>query len=100
MAASFRNIGEIQQLAGCDAVTVSPALLESLGEATEPLPRKLSPEVAAARCRDARTAAATSKPDFEAALGTGMARDKLEEGVAIFARDALALEDWLAKLNA
>ena len=39
-------------------------------------------------------------PDFEAALGTGMARDKLEEGVAIFARDALALEDWLAKLNA
>ena len=100
MAASFRNADEIRQLAGCDAITVSPALLEALGEATEPLLRKLSPEAARAHCRDAPTSAATTKPDFEAALGTGMARDKLEEGVAIFARDAQALEDWLAKLKA
>lgn len=99
MAASFRNVDEIRQLAGCDAVTISPALLETLGEATEPLQRKLSPETAAAHCRDPRTAAATSKPEFEAAIGTGMARDKLEEGVALFARDAAALEDWLAKLK-
>ena len=98
MAASFRNADEIRQLAGCDTITVSPALLEILGEATDPLERKLAPETAPAHCRDARTAAAKSKPDFEAALGTGMARDKLEEGVAIFARDAAALEDWLGKL--
>ena len=97
MAASFRNADEIRQLAGCDALTVSPALLELLGEATSPLLRELSPETAPAHCRDARTAAAKSKPDFEAALGTGMARDKLEEGVAIFAHDASALEVWLGK---
>ena len=99
MAASFRNADEIRQLAGCDAITVSPALLEILGEATAPLARKLCPETAPAHCRDARTAAAKSKPDFEAALGTGMARDKLEEGVAIFARDAAALEHWLEELG-
>ena len=58
-------------------------------------------ELARVRCRDGvRVPPATAKPDFEAQLGTGMARDKLEEGVATFARDAKALEDWLAKLKA
>ena len=99
MAASFRNADEIRLLAGCDAITVSPALLELLGEATNPLERKLSPETAPAHCHDARTAAAKTKPEFEAALGTGMARDKLEEGVAIFAREAAAPEDWLRELG-
>ena len=38
--------------------------------------------------------------EFEAALGSGMAREKLVEGVATFARDAAALEAWLATLKA
>src|SRR5688572_29990769 len=47
MGASFRNVGEIQELAGCDLLTISPALLRELKESSAPLPRKLSPEIAA-----------------------------------------------------
>jgi transaldolase len=100
MAASFRNVDEVRQLAGCDAITLSPALIGALAESSEPLLRKLSPEIAQRHCKDIRVPAATTLPDFEAQLGHGMARDKLEEGVATFARDAAALEDWLAKLKA
>ena len=100
MAASFRNADEVRHLVGCDAITLAPSILDTLGAATEPLVRKLSPELAHARCHEPRAPAASTKPDFEAQLGTGMARDKLEEGVAIFARDAAALEAWLAKLKA
>jgi transaldolase len=48
MGASFRNIGEIKELAGCDLLTISPKLLAELENATGDLPRKLSPEVAIA----------------------------------------------------
>lgn len=48
MGASFRNIGEIQELAGCDLLTISPALLGELQKNTDPLARKLQPESAAA----------------------------------------------------
>ena len=44
MGASFRNIGEIEQLAGCDRLTISPQLLEELKEDTGELPRRLAPE--------------------------------------------------------
>jgi transaldolase len=47
MAASFRSAGEVRELAGCDRITIAPALLAELEAATEPLPRKLSPEAAA-----------------------------------------------------
>ena len=46
MGASFRNVGEIQELAGCDLLTISPPLLAELQKSTEPLTRKLSPEIA------------------------------------------------------
>ena len=42
MGASFRNIGEIEALAGCDRLTISPALLDELAKAEGDLPRKLS----------------------------------------------------------
>lgn len=45
MAASFRNVGEIRELAGCDNITIAPALLEELQASMEPLPRKLSPDM-------------------------------------------------------
>src|SRR5215212_2768263 len=44
MGASFRNIGEIEALAGCDRLTISPALLDELAKDGGPLPRRLSPE--------------------------------------------------------
>ncbi len=43
MGASFRNIGQIRELAGCDLLTISPELLEQLRQSTDPLERKLSP---------------------------------------------------------
>ena len=46
MGASFRNVGEIQELAGCDLLTISPQLLGELQKNFTPLPRKLSPEIA------------------------------------------------------
>ena len=45
MAASFRNVGEIRELAGCDNLTIAPPLLAELQTYTEPLPRKLSPDM-------------------------------------------------------
>merc|ERR1712010_94225 len=47
MGASFRNLGEILELAGCDSLTVAPKLLAELGEMTDAVPAKLTPELAA-----------------------------------------------------
>src|SRR6266478_3547337 len=44
MGASFRNVGQIRELAGCDLLTISPELMKELSESTEPVERKLSPE--------------------------------------------------------
>jgi hypothetical protein len=58
-------------------------------------------EHAAHACRDERVPAAHTRQEFEAQLDEGTAaREKLAEGVATFARDAAALEVWLAKLSA
>lgn len=52
MGASFRNVGEVQQLAGCDKLTVAPALLGELAKLDGDLPRLLSPEAAEENCKD------------------------------------------------
>src|SRR3989440_1715635 len=52
MGASFRNTGEILQLAGCDLLTISPTLLEELQKTAGTLARKLNPEAAAANCKE------------------------------------------------
>lgn len=44
MAASFRNVGEIRELAGCDKITIAPPLLDELEASSAELPRKLSPD--------------------------------------------------------
>src|SRR6266571_3438780 len=46
MGASFRNVGQIRELAGCDCLTISPELMHELSESTDPLERKLDPEKA------------------------------------------------------
>ena len=54
MGASFRNTGQILELAGCDCLTISPELMEELAKSTDPVDRKLTPEKAkAARDRQA-----------------------------------------------
>lgn len=99
MAASFRNLDQIRQLAGCDAMTLSPLFLDALAASTAALERSLAPQRAAGADVGPRLARCSSRAEFEARLGAGMARDKLEEGVALFSRDAEALEAWLAQLE-
>ncbi|MDQ0456195.1 transaldolase [Rhizobium paknamense] len=93
MGASFRNAGEIEALAGCDRLTISPALLDELDKAEGDLPRKLSPT--------------STTPDpwvsydekaFRWALNEdAMATEKLSEGIRSFAKDLATLRGMVAK---
>lgn len=90
MGASFRNLGQIQALAGCDLLTISPELLAGLQQIEAPLPRRLDPE--AARAADIR-ALHLGEGDFRYALNAdAMATEKLAEGIRLFAADAERLE--------
>ncbi|AHX14725.1 transaldolase [Dyella jiangningensis] len=93
MGASFRNIGQIQALAGCDRLTISPDLLDKLQQDQSPLPRAL---------QDDGTREAKIAPLTEAAFRWGhnedaMATDKLADGIRKFAVDQRKLEALLAK---
>ncbi len=93
MGASFRNKGEIVELAGCDLLTISPQLLQELQQSCEPLSRKLTVEEA-------------KKEEFEHLRLTesqfryffndnAMAVDKLAEGIRNFAKDFVKLEQYI-----
>ena len=92
MGASFRNTGEIEALAGCDRLTISPELLAQLEADTTPLVQKLFP---------ADTISAAPKPLTEADFrwemnNSPMAHDKLADGIRRFAADQTTLETMLA----
>ena len=95
MGASFRNIGEIKELAGCDLLTISPQLLAEL-EATEAdLPRKLDPETAKTLVI---VKIDVDKATFDAMHAADrMATDKLKEGIEGFSAALVKLETLLAK---
>jgi len=95
MGASFRNVGEITELAGSDLLTISPQLLAEL-EATEgELPRKLDP-VAAQSMTIGKIP--MDKDVFEAMHAADrMATDKLKEGIEGFSAALVKLEGLLAK---
>lgn len=93
MGASFRNTGEIEQLAGCDRLTISPQLLEELAKDDGQLERKLNP--AEAHSDEARVA--PDEAAFRWALNDdAMATEKLADGIRRFAADQIALERRLA----
>ena len=95
MGASFRNAGEIEQLAGCDRLTISPQLLEQLKSDTGDLPRQLDP----ARLGEPEPRLQLDEAAFRWALNEDpMATEKLAEGIRNFAADQCALEQKLAKL--
>lgn len=96
MGASFRNLGQIQALAGCDLLTISPDLLAKLQASEAPLPRVLDPETA----RNAPIHAATfNEPSFRFALNEdAMATEKLAEGIRAFAADAGKLDKMIEGL--
>jgi transaldolase len=95
MGASFRNIGEIKELAGCDLLTISPQFLAEL-EATEgDLPRKLDPEAAKTLVI---MQIKMDKATFDAMHAADrMATDKLKEGIEGFSAALVKLEGLLAK---
>lgn len=90
MGASFRNLGQIEALAGCDRLTISPELLQKLSEDESPLQRQLQPG-AAGEPRQVLDESA-----FRWALNEdAMATEKLAEGIRLFARDQEKLEALL-----
>ena len=94
MGASFRNTGEILELAGCDLLTISPQLLGELDSAQEPLPRKLDPEKAKSMDIPRLT---IDKATFDKMhVENRMANDKLSEGIKGFSDALVKLEKLLA----
>jgi transaldolase len=98
MGASFRNVGQIRELAGCDLLTISPELMKELSESTEPVERKLSPEIAK-ESKIERLEMDEKK--FRYLLNEdAMATEKTAEGIRKFAADIVKLEKFVAgKLN-
>lgn len=95
MGASFRNSGEIEQLAGCDRLTISPALMETLQQDTGPLPRKLSPENA----HSTDLPQQLTEKDFRWQFNDdAMATEKLADGIRRFANDQTELEKQVSRL--
>ncbi|HEX3892876.1 MAG TPA: transaldolase [Terracidiphilus sp.] len=95
MGASFRNIGEIRELAGCDLLTISPQLLGELESTQDDLPRKLDPEKARTEQIEKIT---IDKATFDKMHAEDrMAHDKLKEGIEGFSAALEKLEGLLAK---
>jgi transaldolase len=94
MGASFRNTGQILELAGCDCLTISPELMKELSESTEPLERKLDPEKAKAAKIDKLE---LDEKKFRWLLNeNAMAYEKTGEGIRKFAADVVKLEKFVA----
>jgi transaldolase len=94
MGASFRNVGQITELAGCDLLTISPELLAQLAKSTEPVERKLDPEKAKSAKIDRLE---MDEKKFRYLFGdNAMAYEKTGEGIRKFAADIVKLEKFVA----
>jgi len=92
MGASFRNIGQIEQLAGCDRLTISPELLQQLSDDQGKLPRVLEPG------NTGEAKQVLSESQFRWAMNEdAMGTEKLAEGIRQFARDQEKLEKLMAE---
>jgi len=89
MGASFRNTGEIEQLAGCDRLTISPQLMQQLEADEAQLPRRLSPDSSG----DGEPRLSLDEKTFRWMMNEdAMATEKLAEGIRSFTRDQEKLE--------
>lgn len=94
MGASFRNTGEIQALAGCDRLTISPALMQALADDESTLEQQLNADMAS---EDSKIS--LSESDFRWAMNEDvMAQEKLAEGIRNFAADQVKLEQLLTQV--
>lgn len=96
MGASFRNTGEIEALAGCDRLTISPSLLEALDSDLGDLPRRLDPQNATSE--DANPAGHEAAFRFDLNEDR-MATEKLAEGIRNFVADQRRLETLLKQFD-
>jgi len=95
MGASFRNMGEIEALAGCDKLTISPALLDELSKAEGHLPQKLQPRSP----QTIQEKITLSEAEFRWAMNQdAMATEKLAEGIRNFSADQIKLEKLLMNM--
>jgi transaldolase len=99
MGASFRNVGQILELAGCDLLTISPELMKQLSESHEPVGRKLTSEKA--KKADVKRFDQLDEKKFRYLLNEdAMATEKTAEGIRKFAADIAKLEKFVAsKIN-
>jgi len=96
MGASFRSLGEIEALAGCDRLTIAPALLDELAKSEGALVRKLDPAQAA---KLAPAKMSLDEKTFRFLLNEdAMATEKLAEGIRLFTKDLRALREMVAGL--
>ncbi len=95
MGASFRNTGEILELAGCDLLTISPSLLAELKKSNAPIARKLDP--AAAKNSDIARLELDEKKFRYLLNDDAMATEKTAEGIRVFAADTVKLEKFIAE---
>src|SRR6266581_2845727 len=94
MGASFRNAGQILELAGCDCLTISPELMEQLSKTMDPVERKLDPEKAKQAKIDKLE---LDERKFRWLLNEdAMATEKTAEGIRKFAADVVKLEKFVA----
>src|SRR5438105_8734860 len=94
MGASFRNTGQIIELAGCDLLTISPELMKQLSESYEPVERKLDPEQA--RKAEVKKLELDEKKFRYLVNDDAMATEKTAEGIRKFAADIVKLEKFIA----
>ncbi len=94
MGASFRNIGEIQALSGCDRLTIAPALMQELSETNATLTQQLS--ASQANSKDMKVV--LDEASFRWELNEDpMATEKLAQGIRAFAVDQVKLETLLSQ---
>jgi transaldolase len=94
MGASFRNVGEILELAGCDLLTISPSLMEEMTKTNGAVPRKLDPKDSASKGGERIH---LDEKAFRWMMNENqMATEKLSDGIRVFAADARKLEKAIA----
>ena len=94
MGASFRNVGQILELAGCDLLTISPELMQKLSESDDPVERKLTPEKT--KRAEVKRLELDEKKFRYLVNENAMATEKTAEGIRKFAADIHKLEKFVA----
>ncbi|KXI94980.1 hypothetical protein ACS49_01065 [Bacillus cereus] len=96
MGASFRNVDQIEELAGCDYLTISPNLLEAMVKSNKRIEKVLDSARSSQRCKLDQSSFIDNEPMFRFNLNENqMATEKLSEGIRKFASDTESLLDLL-----